>query len=155
MMQQTYLFKLYKDFKLLFAAVVLWLAGTGWFALHSHEEFPFLLYGMYSLKEKPKEYYSHVLIDVNDEPFLHTWRNDAQNELLVSPVEQIATSGLPESEKQKKYEQLAKWLATYLNPAANDSIKITATEHLVSFDSASHPETKNFNTLFNYAVAKK
>lgn len=79
---QTYLYKLFKNFKWLFVVVVVWAIGTLWFALKSREEFPFLLFGMYSLKEEPQtEYITYTLL-VNGNEVRFNQIPDAKRELV-------------------------------------------------------------------------
>jgi len=84
--KNTYLFRLASEFKLLFTVAVVWLLGTMWFALKSHEEFPFLLFGMYSLKEKSKAEYTAYSIVVNGKEIVYNDLRDAQRELVLGSL---------------------------------------------------------------------
>lgn len=85
--QNTFLYITYRDFKLLFAIVVVWAVGTLWYALHSHEEFPFLLFGMYSLKQEAKpEYTQYALITDDGKEFIYANLKDPQRELLQQGI---------------------------------------------------------------------
>ncbi|MFM2307654.1 MAG: hypothetical protein RLZZ367_2323 [Bacteroidota bacterium] len=97
--QNTFLYKTYRDFKLLFAIVVLWAVGSLWYALHSHEEFPFLLFGMYSLKQQAKpEYTQYALITDDGKEFIYANLKDPQRELLQHGIANTAdaTQSSPE-----------------------------------------------------------
>lgn len=93
MIRNTFLFKVYHKFKLLFVLVVVWAIGTLWFALKSREEFPFLLFGMYSLKEPAKEEYTTYSIVVDEKEIVYSEMNDAQHELVATSLSNTASSG--------------------------------------------------------------
>ncbi|HLP52603.1 MAG TPA: hypothetical protein VK154_17060 [Chitinophagales bacterium] len=84
--QNTFIYKAYREFKLLFAIVGVWAIGTLWFALHSREEFPFLLFGMYSLKEEARSEYETYSVVVDGKELVYADYRDARRELLVSAV---------------------------------------------------------------------
>ena len=84
--ERFFLFRLYREFKLLFVVVVVLLLGTLWFALKSHEEFPFLLYGMYSLKEESQNEYIAYSIVVHGKEIVYQNRPDAQQELVAGAL---------------------------------------------------------------------
>lgn len=96
--QNTFLYKTYRGFKLLFAIVVVWAVGTLWYALHSHEEFPFLLFGMYSLKQEAKpEYTQYALITDDGKEFIYANLKDPQRELLQQGIaNSSSTQATPE-----------------------------------------------------------
>lgn len=81
---QTYLYQLFKNFKWLFVVVVVWAIGTLWFALKSREEFPFLLFGMYSLKEGPQKEYITYTLFVNGNEIKFNQIPDAKRELIFA-----------------------------------------------------------------------
>lgn len=85
-LKNTFLFRAYHEFKLLFVLVVIFVAGTLWFALKSHEEFPFLLFGMYSWKEEAQEEYLVYSIVVDGEEIVYRNMNDAQHELVATSL---------------------------------------------------------------------
>ncbi len=86
-----FLFRLYNEFKLLFVVAVVFIMGTGWFALHSHEEFPFLLFGMYSLKEKKQAEYIAYTIAVDGHEIIYNNMPDAQQELVATTLANAAS----------------------------------------------------------------
>ncbi|HLP19326.1 MAG TPA: hypothetical protein VK174_03460 [Chitinophagales bacterium] len=98
-LQNSFLVTAYKEFKLLFAIVAVWAIGTLWFALHSREEFPFLLFGMYSLKEEAKpEYITYTLV-VDGKELIYADYRDARRELLVSAVSNNAAGNTLAAER--------------------------------------------------------
>lgn len=84
----TFYRQLYRNHKLLAAAVTLYAAGLLFFALKQQEQFPFLLYGMYSLPEKPQPAYTlyEIVIDGKKVVYPDLW--DAQRELVQQPLHQ-------------------------------------------------------------------
>lgn len=105
---------MWKADKRLFALIAIYITGLAWFALRQHEEFPFLLYGMYSLKEKPQDTYIAYAIKVDGKEVRYTTLWDLQKEMIVSPL----THAIPlyESGKISEHEmkQLYAWLFRYM-----------------------------------------
>ncbi|MCX6199938.1 MAG: hypothetical protein NTY88_12080 [Bacteroidetes bacterium] len=87
--QHTYLFRLYAEFKLLFVSVCIFILATSWFALHTSEEFPFLLYGMYSLKEEATETYTAYSILVDGKELKYADMHDTREELISSLIREL------------------------------------------------------------------
>lgn len=90
LLKNTFLYRLFKEFKLLFAVVVAWAIGTLYFALKSHEEFPFLLFGMYSLKEPSQTEYLAYSLVVDGKELVYQTMPDAQKELVATTVGNVA-----------------------------------------------------------------
>jgi hypothetical protein len=89
--KNSFLFRLYVEFKLLFVVMMIWIVGTLWFAMKSREEFPFLLFGMYSLQEEPKEEYITYSIVVNGKEMIYQNLPDAKQELIESSLSHAVT----------------------------------------------------------------
>ncbi len=87
--QHTYLFRLYAEFKLLLVVVCIFVLATTWFALHNHEEFPFLLYGMYSLQEGANETYTAYSILVDGKELKYADMRDTREELISSLIREL------------------------------------------------------------------
>lgn len=85
-LRHTYLFRLYREFKLLFVVVLIFILGTTYFALKSHEEFPFLLFGMYSLKEKDQGEYIAYSVVIDGKELIYANMRDAEVELLETSL---------------------------------------------------------------------
>jgi len=94
-LKNAFLFRLYREFKLLFGIALVFLFGTLWFALKSHEEFPFLLFGMYSLKEETHEEYLAYSIVVDGEEIVYRNMNDAQHELVATSLSNTVAVNIP------------------------------------------------------------
>lgn len=84
--KNTFLHKAYKEFKLLFVIVCVWALGTLYFALKSREEFPFLLFGMYSLKEEARAEYVTYSVVVDGSEIVYENMPDAEKELMATSV---------------------------------------------------------------------
>jgi len=104
-----YLVKLYKHSKILFTIITLYIAGVLYYAAHQREEFPFLLYGMYSLKEVGQPQYVTYAIKVNGEELDYQILPDAKRELITSPVYQVAGS-----DSTSDVQKIKAWLSKYL-----------------------------------------
>ena len=107
-LRNTFLFKVYREFKLLFVVVIVFMVGTLWFALKSREEFPFLLFGMYSLKEEAQEEYIAYSIVVDDNEIVYKNMNDAQRELVSTALSNTVAIKNPLSNTG-----FANWLKRY------------------------------------------
>ncbi len=88
-MKNTFLFRTYREFKLLFLVLIVFMVGTLWFALKSREEFPFLLFGMYSLKEEAQETYVSYVVNLHGKDIVYSDLPDAKRELITSPLQQF------------------------------------------------------------------
>ena len=85
-MKNNFLYRIYHTFKLLFVVALVFIVGTIWFSLKSHEEFPFLLFGMYSLKETPQDEYVSYSIVIDGKEMVYKNMNDAQHELVTTSL---------------------------------------------------------------------
>lgn len=86
MLKKTYLYRLFATDKILFAVISVYILGVMWFALRQHEEFPFFLYGMYSLKEPPQKEYVAYQIVFDTTQIRYAKLRDAQRELINSSL---------------------------------------------------------------------
>lgn len=68
--KNTFLYQLFKTDKVLFAVFIIYWVGVAFGWRLDREQFPFLLYGMYSLKEKPKDSYTAYTIEINEKEIL-------------------------------------------------------------------------------------
>jgi hypothetical protein len=112
-LENTFLFRLFRKDKILFALIALYMTGILYYSLRQREEFPFLLYGMYSLKEEPKETYTTYSVEVSEQEIKYGKLRDAQRELITSTLENgmplIAASKLSSSDEAKFKEWLMKY----------------------------------------------
>ncbi len=86
LLKNTFLFRAYKEFRLLFVVVCIWAVGSLYYALKSHEEFPFLLFGMYSLKEEAQLDYVAYSVVVDGHEIVYEDLPDAEKELIATSV---------------------------------------------------------------------
>ncbi len=107
-MKNTFLFRVYREFKLLFVGAIIFIVGTLWFALKSREEFPFLLFGMYSLKEEAQEEYIAFSIMVDGSEIVYKNMYDAQCELVSTSLINTLAVNNPLSNKG-----FTEWLKRY------------------------------------------
>jgi hypothetical protein len=91
-MKNTFLFRIYHEFKLLFVVAIVFIVVTLWFSLKSREEFPFLLFGMYSLKEEGQDEYISYSIVVDGKEMVYKNMNDAQHELVSTTLSNTISS---------------------------------------------------------------
>jgi hypothetical protein len=112
-MERLFLYRLFKADKLLFACICLYILGVLYYALRQREEFPFLLYGMYSLKEEPKSTYTTYSIELAGQEIKYAKLRSTQRELITSTI----THAMPMIEEGKITKEdelkLKKWLMDY------------------------------------------
>lgn len=131
--QHTYLFRLYMELKLLFVSVCIFILATSWFALHSREEFPFLLYGMYSLKEEATETFTTYSILVDGKELKYADMHDTREELISSLIRELDS---PATETKEE------WLCNKISSSAKQ-IQIYKLTCIYSVDGLPHVLQKN------------
>jgi hypothetical protein len=85
-LKNTFLFRLFRQDKLLFAVIAMYMLGIFYYVLRQREEFPFFLYGMYSLKEKPQDSYIAYSIKIDETEIKYSKLRDSQRELITSTL---------------------------------------------------------------------
>src|SRR3954468_17221891 len=98
--EETYLVRLYKADEKVFALVALFILGTLYCLINCNtflfskrcEEFPFLLYGMYSLREEPQPTYTTYSLVIDGKEVNYSRLKDSQRELILSPLSHLPTS---------------------------------------------------------------
>lgn len=111
--ENSFLKKLYRTDKVLFAALCLYVLGVLYYAAHQREEFPFLLYGMYSLREEPRQTYFAYSIEIAGQEIKYVKLRNTQRELINSTLDHamplIENHQMSDDDKLK----LEKWLMAY------------------------------------------
>lgn len=119
--QNTYLAKLYRADKGLFAVVLVLILGTLYGVRYSREEFPFLLYGMYSLKEEPQQSYTTYRFVVDSMELPYTDFLDPKKELIAEPLKSGAIQYQEGKFTESKMVELTDWLyRLYYTPWESD-----------------------------------
>ncbi|MFN8287841.1 MAG: hypothetical protein U0V74_13880 [Chitinophagales bacterium] len=142
--QHTFLGRVFKGDKLLFALFVLYIAGVLYGVRYSREEFPFMLYGMYSLPEAAKPNYVTYQIEIDGKvvPYTDMW--DSKKELLTSPLSGYNT--LSEN-LRNNFQQ---WLLRYASAGHGKSVSVYALTCQYGNDGA--PQVIDKTELFTYAT---
>jgi hypothetical protein len=119
-LEKTYFGQLYQADKLLFSILLILVLGTGFFAFRQREEFPFLLYGMCSLKEtnRPTSISTLELIVANDTLQLSTLR-DPQRELIETTIEHALVNDLDSAQAKKLQAWTFRYVADMRMVASN------------------------------------
>jgi hypothetical protein len=130
----------------------LYICGTLYCVRFSHEEFPFLLYGMYSLKEPPQETYTTYSIEVDGKQIDHTKLLDARRELMITPLinfaSELADSNSVNDEGRLEFET---WLWHYvINEKKSAKSIIEVYKNTCVYNSAGRAEIANKERLFRY-----
>ena len=108
-----YLTEVFKD-KWLRAIFLIYAAGMIYFPLHSKEEFPFLLYGMYSLKEKGQEEYMSYSLVADGKPITGAAQKDAAHELTTSFCDRALPLAHEGNISEHDLIRMREWLMRYL-----------------------------------------
>ena len=138
--QHTFLHKAYREFKLLFAMVAVWAVGTLWYALHSHEEFPFMLFGMYSLKQEAKpEYTQYALITADGKEFIYANLKDPQRELLQHGMVQVVTD-------TNAAPAFSKWVRQHITGGQT----FTIVQRNYTYNAIGHPVNTSTQQVYPY-----
>lgn len=145
-LQKTFLYKVLKADKVLFGFFIFYIAGLLFFALKSREEFPFLLYGMYSLKEPAKPEYTTYEIFLAGQKVDYSRLWDSQRELItanLSAYESLST------DKQQAFKE---WLFRYVADMRTIDNNTLRVEKLHCAYTDGKPLVLKRETLFDYAA---
>lgn len=150
-MDKLYLVKLFKSDKLLFAIVALYIMGILYGIARSREEFPFLLYGMYSLKEAPQDAYTTYEVQIAGQKvdYDHLW--DSQGEMIKGPL--LHYAALTAGRDSVTDAQFTRWLFSYaadmrlIEQNTMQVYRLTA-----AYNANGIPSVTNRQLLFNYDV---
>ena len=112
-MKKLFLYRLFKADKILFTVICVYILGILYYASRQREEFPFLLYGMYSLKEAPQPSYTTYSVELAGQEIKFVKLRSTQRELIISTIEHAIP--LLENGKIAKEDdlKLKKWLMDY------------------------------------------
>ena len=113
MLKNTFLYRLFKADKLLFGFISLYIFGVMYYALRQREEFPFFLYGMYSLKELPQQTYTAYAIEMDSQQIRYSKLRDAQRELINSTLTQVVPMIDSGRIKEQDLALYKSWLMNY------------------------------------------
>lgn len=86
LINNTYLGSVLKENRALFILMAAYVLGILYFAARQREEFPFLLYGMYSLKENAQPEYIAYTISIGDKEISYDELPDSKKELVTVPL---------------------------------------------------------------------
>jgi hypothetical protein len=152
-LKNTFLFRLYKGDKTLFAIVALFLCGTLFYTFSGREQFPFLLYNANALKEYPKETYTSYSIVIDGKEVNYTRLKDSQRKLMLSSIRE--TKELMKQSKLTKEQKtyFEKWLFTYsVDMRGVETNKMEVYELNCTYKDNGLPEITNKELLFSYAT---
>jgi hypothetical protein len=153
-LKNTFLFRLFRQDKLLFTGIAIYMAGVSYYALRQREEFPFFLYGMYSLKEKPQDSYTAYSIKVDDTEIKYSKLRDAQRELITSTVDHAApllAQGKLSKEDESKFKS---WLMNYcLDMRMTSDSRMDVIKLSCNYDSVGQIKVLKKELVYSY-VAK-
>jgi hypothetical protein len=152
-LKNTYLFRLFRHDKLLFAVISLYMLGILYYALRQREEFPFLLYGMYSLKEKPQDAYIAYSIKVDDTEIKYSKLRDSQRELITSTLENaesLIAKGKLNATDENKFKA---WLMNYcLDMRMPNDSKMDVFKLSCNYDSAGQIKVLKRELVYSYVT---
>jgi hypothetical protein len=141
-----YLVKLYKHSKILFTIITLYIAGVLYYAAHQREEFPFLLYGMYSLKETGQNEYVTYQVKVNGVELDYHSLPDAERELITSPLYQVAGN-----DSTGDVQKIKAWLGRYLARKKQGTSQIDINRIVCTYGTNGSPFVLSNKPIAEYA----
>lgn len=159
--ENTYLFRLFRADKKLFAVIVFFMTGTLYCVFNCHtflftkrcEEFPFLLYGMYSLPVEAQKTYTTYSFVIDGKEVNYSKLKDSQKELITSPLlHAIPLMDSIEANKEK-VNRLKQWLFRYsvdmrgLETNGMEVYKLTC-----AYNKSGLPEVLKKELLYTYAL---
>ncbi len=120
-LKATYLYRLFNADKKLFALVSVFIAGTLYCIINCNtflfakrcEEFPFLLYGMYSLREEPQQTYTTYSFVIDGKQVNYSKLKDSQRELITSPLIHAVPLMNSTEANAEKVNRFKEWLFRY------------------------------------------
>jgi hypothetical protein len=153
---QLYLVRLYKEERKVFALVIVFIMGTLYCIFNCNtflftkrcEEFPFLLFGMYSLREEPQQTYTTYSLVIDGKEVNYSRLKDSQRELILSPLSHLSSS--IDSADFKRYKE---WLFRYsvdmrgLETNRMDVYKLTC-----AYRANGTPEILKKELVYTYAI---
>ena len=159
--KSTFLVQLYKGDKKLFALVSIFVAGTLFCIFNCNtflfskrcEEFPFLLYGMYSLKEPPQATYTTYSIFIGGEEVNYSKLKDSQRELLTSPLIHSVTLVDSTAKNNAELQKLREWLFRYsVDMRGLQSNKMEVYKLTCAYNEVGLPHVMKKELLYVYAL---
>jgi hypothetical protein len=152
-LKNTFLFRLFRHDKLLFSIIVIYMVCVFYHVLKQREEFPFFLYGMYSLKEKPQDTYTAYSIKVDDTEIKYSKLRDAQRELITSSIDHAAPL-LASGKLSKADENRFKiWLMNYcLDMRMTSDSRMDVIKLNCNYDSLGLVKILNKELVYSYVA---
>ena len=120
-LETTYLYRLFIADKKLFALITIYVAGVLFCIFNCNtflffkrcEEFPFLLYGMYSLREEPQHTYTTYSFVIDGKEVNYSKLKDSQHEPITSPLIHAVPRMDSANAHGEKVTSLKEWLFRY------------------------------------------
>lgn len=149
--EQLYLFRLFAYSKTAFLCLMLYIAATLYHALKSREDFPFLLYGMYSLPEKKKDLHTVYEIVIDGKQVIYSDLWDTQRELIQSPLYAYALLLENGQLAEEQMRQFKSWLYRYCTDMRMTDNNVMQVYQLVcTYNTDGKPEVTQRKLLFTY-----
>lgn len=124
----------------------LYVVGVLYCAAHQREEFPFLLYGMYSLKETRQNEYVTYQIKVNGVELDYRMLPDAKRELVTSVLYKAAATG-----NADELQKIKLWLSRYLARENQDGTIIEINRLVCTYGANGRPFVLSNKPIAEYA----
>jgi hypothetical protein len=152
-LKNTFLFRLFGKDKLLFGFIVVYMAGVLYYASRQREEFPFFLYGLYSLKEPPKETYTTYSIEVDQMEIKYGKLRDSQRELITSSMENAIPLIEAGKLSAKDEADFKAWLMRYcLDMRLSGDNKMNIYKLTCNYDSAGQVKILKKELVYSYVA---
>jgi hypothetical protein len=155
-LNNTYLGRLYRADKKVFALVSFFIVGTIYCLFNCStflfsnrcEEFPFLLYGMYSLREEPQETYTAYSLVIDGKEVNYSKLKDSQRELILSPLSHLSTSI-----DSNEFRQFKEWLFRYsVDMRGLETNKMDVYKLTCAYKQDGTPQVLKKELFYTYAI---
>ena len=147
-MNETYLFRLYRNDKLLFALLSLFIVFTAIGARFSHEEFPIFLFGMYSAEEKRADVYFTYEIATDGKKLDASTLGDAQRELLFTTLAHVRDLHAQQKITNDDWLKFQQWFFRYSAEHLPPHKVLQVYQLSCAYQSNGSPEIQERKTLF-------
>jgi len=127
--------------------------GIFYYALKQREEFPFLLYGMYSLKEEAQNNYTAYSMVIDGREVNYSRLKEPQKELMISSLQHVIPFIEAGIQKSKEVEAYKEWLFRYsVDMRGLESNKMSVYTLTCAYNSAGNPQILKKELLYTYAA---
>lgn len=160
-LKSTYLYRLFTTDKKLFALVSIYIACVlfcifnclTFLVSKRCEEFPFLLYGMYSLREEPQQTYTTYSFVIDGKEVNYSKLKDSQRELITSPLIHAIPLMDSTDANTEKVNRFKEWLFRYsVDMRGLETNKMDVYQLTCAYNENGNPQVIKKELLYKYEL---